>query len=64
VVEPTVHTTQPKVGTTSTEVPTAQALVARLGSKVLDGNLADDDPGLLNFAVVEFEIVCRTSSWL
>jgi hypothetical protein len=62
-----VHTTLPKVdkaGTISVEVPTAQTLVARQESKALDGNLADDDTGLLNFATVESEIICRTSSWL
>jgi hypothetical protein len=53
-----VRTTLPKVGTSSAEVPTAQGLVARPGSKALVDNLADDDPGLLNFATVESEIVC------
>jgi hypothetical protein len=59
------RTTLPKVdnvGTSSAEVPTAQALVARLRSKALDDNLTDDDPSLLNFTVVESKIVCRTSS--
>jgi hypothetical protein len=41
-----------------------QALVARPGSKTLDDNLTDDDSDLLNFATMEFEIVCRTSSRL
>jgi hypothetical protein len=50
-----------KAGTSSVEVPTAQALVARLGSKAPDDNLADDDPGLLNFTVVESKIVCQMS---
>jgi hypothetical protein len=62
-----VHTTLPKVdkaGTSSTEVPTAQTLVDRPGSKVLDDNLADDDPGHLNFIAAESEIVCRMSSRL
>jgi hypothetical protein len=56
-----VHTTPPKednVDTSSAEASTAQALVARPGSKAPDDNLADDDPVLLNFAAVESEIVC------
>jgi hypothetical protein len=56
-----VRTTPPredKVGTSSVEAPTAQALVARSGSKASDDNLADDDPELLNFHVTESEIVC------
>jgi hypothetical protein len=44
--------------------PTAQALVARLESKALDGTLIDDDPDLLTFGAVESEIIYRTSSWL
>jgi hypothetical protein len=63
----TVCTTPPtvdKVDTSSAEVLIAQALVARLGSKVPDDNLVDDDPDLLNFTVVEFEIACQTSSQL
>jgi hypothetical protein len=62
-----VRTTLPKTdkaGTSSVEVPTAQALVARLGSKTSDDNLADDDPDLLNFAAAESEIVCWMSSML
>jgi hypothetical protein len=62
-----VHTTLPRVnkkGTSLAEVPTAQALATRSGSKALDDNLADDDPSLLNLTVVEFEIVCRMSFWL
>jgi hypothetical protein len=62
-----VHTTLPKVdkaGTSSAEVPMAQALVARLRSKTPDDNPANDDPGLLNSTAVESEIICRTSSWL
>jgi hypothetical protein len=62
--EPMVHSTLPKVdkaGTLSVDVPTAQALVARPGSKAPDGNLANDDPGLLNFAAAESEIICRMS---
>jgi hypothetical protein len=46
-----------KVGISSVEVPTAQALVAQSGSKALDNNLTDDDPGLLNFTTAESEIV-------
>jgi hypothetical protein len=48
-----------KAGTSSAEVPTAQALAARSGSKAPDDNLADDDPDLLNFTVVESKIVCQ-----
>jgi hypothetical protein len=62
-----VCTTLPKVdkaGASSTEVPTAQALVARLRNKASDDNLADDDFGLLNFTTVDSEIVCRMSSRL
>jgi hypothetical protein len=62
-----VRTTLPRVdkaGTSLAEVPTAYALVARPGSKALDDNLVDDDPGFLNFVTAEFEIVCRTSPWL
>jgi hypothetical protein len=58
------HTTQPKedkVDTSSTEVPTAHALVARSGSKAPDDNPTDNDPSLLNFATVESEIICRMS---
>jgi hypothetical protein len=57
-----VRTTLPKVGKVGTplaEVPTAQALVARSGSK-----MSDDDPVLLNFTAAESEIVCQTSSQL
>jgi hypothetical protein len=67
VVVSTVHTTPPKedkVDTSSVEVPAAQALVARSGSKAPDDNLAIDDLDLLNFAAVESEIVCWTSSQL
>jgi hypothetical protein len=53
-----------KAGTPSAEVPVAQALVARLRSKVPDDDLIDDDPGLLNFAAMESEIVCQTRSRL
>jgi hypothetical protein len=53
-----------KVGTSSMEVPTTHALVARPGSKAPDDNLADDNPSLLNFTMVESEIVCRMSSQL
>jgi hypothetical protein len=59
-----VHTTLPKVdkaGTSSVEVPMAQALADRLGSKASDDNLADNDLSLLNFVVAESEIVYWTS---
>jgi hypothetical protein len=62
-----VHTTLPKVdkaGTSSAEVPMAQALVAQLRSKTPDDNPANDDPSLLNSTEVESKIICRTSSWL
>jgi hypothetical protein len=67
VVVPMVRTTPPKedkADTSSVEVPTAQSLVAQQGSKVSDDNLTDDDPELLNFTTVEFEIICQMSSWL
>jgi hypothetical protein len=38
--------------------------VARLGSKVPDYTLVDDEPNLLTFSMVEFEIVCRANSVL
>jgi hypothetical protein len=55
-----VCTTPPedKVDTSSVEAPTAQAFVAQLGSKAPDDSLVEDDPNLLKFDVVEFEIVC------
>jgi hypothetical protein len=59
-----VRTSPPKedkADTSSTEVPTAQAFMARLSSKVTDDNLADNDPNLLNFTAVESEIVCWMS---
>jgi hypothetical protein len=62
-----VHTSPPKedkVGTTSAEATTAEALVARPESKALDDNLADDDPDLLNFYTAESKIICRMSSQL
>jgi hypothetical protein len=52
------------VGTSSTEAPTAQALVARSGSKASDDNLANNNPDLLNFDEAKSEIVCRMSSRL
>jgi hypothetical protein len=61
------HTTLPKedkVDTSSAEVPTAQALVARPRSMVPNDGLGDDNPDLLNFATVESEIVCWMSSRL
>jgi hypothetical protein len=66
-VVPMVRTTPPKedkVSTSLKEPPRDQALVARLGSKVLDDNLADDDPDLLNFDAPESKIICQMSSWL
>jgi hypothetical protein len=53
-----------KVDRSLAEVPTTQALAVRSESKALDDNLADDDSNLLNFNVVESEIVCLMSSWL
>jgi hypothetical protein len=67
VMAPMVRTTPPKedkVDTSSAEVPMAQALAARLGSKASDDNLADNDPDLLNFTAADSEIVCRMSSQL
>jgi hypothetical protein len=67
VAEPKVRTIPPKedkVDTSSAEDPTAQALVARSGSKAPDDNLTDDDPDLLNFAAAGSEIICQMSSWL
>jgi hypothetical protein len=64
-VVPMAHTTLPKenkVGTSSAEAPTAQALVASLGNMAPDDNLGDGDPNLLNPVVVESETVCRLSS--
>jgi hypothetical protein len=62
-----VRTTPPKEdkeGTSSAEVPTAQALVARPKSKASHDNLADDNPDLLNFDVAGSEIICQMSSRL
>jgi hypothetical protein len=62
-----VRTTLPKeekVDTSSAEAPTAQALVARPKSRVLDDNLVDENPNLLKFDVVEFEIICSMNSQL
>jgi hypothetical protein len=59
-----VRTTPPKedkVDTSSTEVPTAQALVGRPRSKASNDNLADNDLDPLNFDATEFEIICRMS---
>jgi hypothetical protein len=39
-----------------------QVLVAGLESKAPDDNLIDDDPDLLNFDVMESEIICWISS--
>jgi hypothetical protein len=65
VVASIVHTTSPKedkVGTSSMEPPTTQALVARSGCKASDDTLADNDPDLLNFCAAESEIICWMSS--
>jgi hypothetical protein len=62
-----VRTTLPmedKAGKLSAEGPMTQSLVARLESKALDGNLANDDLGLLSFDIVGSEIICQMSSWL
>jgi hypothetical protein len=59
-----VHTTLPKVDTSSAEAPTVWALVTRPGSKAPDDNLADDDPDLLNHAMVESGIASWMSSLL
>jgi hypothetical protein len=67
MVVPMVRTTPPKedkVYISSTEAPTAQALVARPGSKAPDDNPTNDDSYLLNFNMVESDIVCRMSSRL
>jgi hypothetical protein len=66
-MEPTVSTTLPKmdkVDTSSVEAPTAQASIARSGSKVSDDNPIDDDPNLLNFSAVVSWITCWMSSLL
>jgi hypothetical protein len=66
-VAPIDRTTLPKddkVDISSMEVPTARALVTRPESKRPDDNVVDDDPNLLNFAAVGFEVACRTSSRL
>jgi hypothetical protein len=63
-MERTTPPKEDKVATSSTEVPTAQALVARLKSKVSDDNLGEDNPDLLNIAAVGSEIACQTSSRL
>jgi hypothetical protein len=62
-----VCTTPPKedkVDTSSVEVPTAQALASRPGSKASDDNLVDDNLDLLNFNITESEIICWMSSRL
>jgi hypothetical protein len=56
VVEPTVRTTLRQVdkgGTSSVEIPTAQALVAQPKSKAPDDDLIDYDAGHLNFVMIE-----------
>jgi hypothetical protein len=52
------------VGTSLAEAPAPQALVARPESEASDDNLGGDDPDLVNFAGVGFEIACRMSSGL
>jgi hypothetical protein len=62
-----VHTTPPmedKAGTSSAEAPMTRALVVRLESKVPHDTLAGNNLHLLNFAMVEPEIVCQMSSRL
>jgi hypothetical protein len=51
-----------KVGTSSAEAPTAQALVVQPESEASDDNLGDNTPVLLNVVVVGSEIACRVSS--
>jgi hypothetical protein len=60
----TIPPKEDKVGTSSSEGPTAQALAAQSGSKVPDDTLTDDDPDLLNFDEAESEITYRMSSQL
>jgi hypothetical protein len=65
MVVPMLHTTphkEDKAGTSSAEAPMVWALVAWLGSKKLDDNLADNNLNLLNFNAMDSEIICRTSS--
>jgi hypothetical protein len=62
-----VHTTPPKadkVDTSSAKVLTAQALVARSGSKAPDDNLADDNLDLLNFTTVESDVTPHVTETL
>jgi hypothetical protein len=64
VVVSMAHTTlskEDKVGTSSTEAPMAQALVAQSGSKTSDAPPVDDDSKLLNFISAVPWIGCRTS---
>jgi hypothetical protein len=61
------HTTPPKeekLDTSSAEAPTTQELVTQLLSKASDDNLTDDELVLLNFIMVESEIICQMSSRL
>jgi hypothetical protein len=61
------HTIPPKedkVGTSSTEAPMSQALVARPESEAPDDNLGGDAPVLLNATIVASEIACWMSSQL
>jgi hypothetical protein len=61
VAESTARTTPPKeekMDTSSVEAPTAQALMARPRSEVLDDYTVDDDPSLMNLVTVESWIAC------
>jgi hypothetical protein len=60
----TIPLKEDKVGTSSAEAPTTQALATRSGSRAPNDTLADDNLDLLNFDVAESEIVCRMSSQL
>jgi hypothetical protein len=60
VVVSIARTTPPKkdkAGASSMEAPTTEALVTRLGSKASNDIFVDDDHNLLNFNIVESEIV-------
>jgi hypothetical protein len=64
VAESMDRTTPPQVDkadTSSTEAPTTQALVARLGSKAPNDAPIDDDPDLLNFTAAVSWTGCWTS---
>jgi hypothetical protein len=63
-MDSTTSPKEDKVETSSTEAPTAQALVARLKSESSNDNLGGDAPDLLNATVVGSKIACRMSSRL